>query len=906
MRHVLAAPFGALALGLSLLACPGPPAQRSANAPVWRGDGGQSSPDPLAEPARADAGTAPTVDVPPAWCGGVMRRGECVTPRPPGSDGVCAPTDENLARAARDILSPEERREAPTPRRPWDHKTTPEHMKRVADRMSLTRDERALLAKNGFVVIPGMPAHGYARAYHDIYQSQLPLYVTADSVFHAMFKTHERLVRDLEVELASREARALASMHKALAAYARELPPEVADDVDLYVSVARALLADEEPHPTRANAAEVKSLVDRAKAATAGLTTLTLFGRPRVVDFSQYRPRGHYAESEELSQYFRASMWLSRLELNLVSRASRSSQPGITPNPEPTPREAVTALAIAELASRAGTLDDWDALERAWSEIAGRREDVSPRALLSLRAKMPPGPLTLASSAPALERAVGAGYARTTRVHYMPQGSTPLPVIFTMLGPRIVSDTTAATHLVHSDVAGRATPGVADVAWMLGHDHAKGYLERELTRFPALATKLADGRRTIAAAPSTDMYGAWLGAIRALAAPPAGVLPSFVGTSAYADMRMSSIAAAYGQLRHANMLFAGQGYMEGGCEVPDGFVEPAPHVWAALRKLAVVGGNAMHALGSPEGAARYAQIDGVLAVLETIARDEVEGRALSEAQRRFLSMVVEIVPPSSDSPGRYDGWYFQMFATVDGAFDEHAFVADWFTGSDDDVAVYAGASTPRYALFVVDTGGAPRVMVGPVARGFEVRAPLSKRLSDEDAQKLTSVHEPWASSYTAPPGAAPALQVLPGPVDDDTVGVTVGLRSTRWLGAVTVELLDHHRERLGVTTVTVGRGTAVARVRAKPGSTPEVVRVVRGEFRHEQAFWDMSGRAFGGMPEVTWEETDAFGAQVRQKAERGTSPAPRGTTAPPPPATRSTIAPVRGTSAPPVSAPPRR
>lgn len=902
MRHILAAPLGALVLAITLSACPGvgvpPTAHAPPSAPTHTSpphadhtDAGAPTSD---TPALAESPAPPITGGPGSWCKGEIWAGTCLPAR---AAGVCAPTDENLARTASAILSADAERPAPTKSRAWDHKTSPEHMARVAARFGLTRDERALLAKNGFVVIPGMPAHGYARAYHDIYQSQLPLYVTADSVFHAMFKTHEKLVRDLEVELASREARALASMHAALATYARELPPEVADDVDLYVTVARALLSGTAPEPKRANATEAKSLVDRATSASGGLTTLTLFGRPRVVDFSQYRPRGHYAESEELSQYFRASMWLSRLELNLVSRASRSSQPGITPNPEPTPREAVAALAIAELASRAGTLPDWDALERAWSEIAGRREDVSPRGLLSLRAKMPPGPLTIASSAPALTRAIGAGYARTTRVHYMPQGSTPLPVIFTMLGPRIVSDTTAATHLVHSDVSGRATPGIADVAWMLGHDHAKGYLKTELARFPALASKLEDGRRTISAAPGTDIYGAWLGAIRALAAPPSGVLPSFVGTTAYADMRMSSIAAAYGQLRHANVLFAGQGYMEGGCEVPDGFVEPTPHVWAALRRLATTGARAMHALGSPDGAARYARIDGVLAVLETIARDEVDGRPLSEAQKQFLSMVVEIVPPSSDSPGRFDGWYFQMFAGVDDAFDEPAFVADWFTGSDDNVAVYAGASAPRYALFVVDTGGAPRVMVGPVARGFEVRAPLSKRLTDEDAQKLTSVHEPWAASYTAPLGQPPPLQLIPGPVDEDTVGVTLGLRSTRPLGAVTVELLDHHRERLGVATVTVGRGTSVVRVRAKAGTTPEVVRVARGEFRHEQALWDPTGRSFGGMPEVPWEESDAFAARLRQEAERRASPAPRGTSAPPPPA-RSTIAPARGSSGP--------
>ena len=67
-------------------------------------------------------------------------------------------------------------------------------------------------------------------------------------------------------------------------------------------------------------------------------------------------------------------------------------------------------------------------------------------------------------------------------------------------------------------------------------------------------------------------------------------------------------------------------------------------------------------------------------------------------------MVVEIVPPSSDGPGRYDGWYFDLFPRSGDAFTEHAFVADWFTSSNANAVVYAGATAPRLGLFVVDTG----------------------------------------------------------------------------------------------------------------------------------------------------------------------------------------------------------
>lgn len=859
-----------LSLVAALAACPAPAGPPPA-APAAPATSAAAPPDPAPPPPPTLSAEAVTL-APPIW------------PAPRVDGGVCAPSEENLARVTREILMRADDRAA-TPSHAWDKKRPPAHLERVARRFALTSEERALLTKNGFVALPAAQTRGYARAYHEIYQSQLPLYVTVDSILHAMYKSHEHLVKEAERGLATRLSRALSLMIAAYPAFARELPKEVAEDVDLYLAVARALATGEAPQPSRADRAEVAALAERATQAKGGLTTLDLFGRSRVVDFSQYAPRGHYAGDEELERYFRASMWLSRLELNLVSRASRSSQPGATPNPEETPREAVDAMALAELATRSGAQGDWDALDRAWTELAGKREDVSPRALVELTAKAKIGSLSASTAAPALKAAIGSGYGRTTRVHYMPQGSTPLPVIFTMLGPRITADGTATSHLVHADVAGRELPGIADVATMLGHDHARRYLSRDLAAYPALAARLEDGRRTLAAGEETSMGGAWLSALRTLAEAPPKSAPSFMHTHAFSEMRMSSIAAGYAQLRHEMVLVAGQPYTEGGCEVPDGFVEPAPSAFRALRALARVGARAMGAFGSADGAAHYARVDGVLAVLEQIATDEVRGRALTEAQKSFLSMVVEIVPASSDSPGRYDGWYFSLFPGLDAAFEDHALLADWFTGSDSATVVYAGARDPRFALFVVDVGGEPRVMVGPVARGFQAHGSTRKRYTDADAETLAAIEEPWAAAYTASAPPPLPLTIARGYVGDPGAPVW-GLTSTRALGHVTVELLDHHRERLAARTVTVGAQMTAVRFSDKENERAELVRVVAGRARHELSVWGPTIAAFGGMETPPWEAEGKILERVEKAATaapRPALPAPRGTSAPPPP-----------------------
>src|SRR6185295_6247675 len=51
----------------------------------------------------------------------------------------------------------------------------------------------------------------------------------------------------------------------------------------------------------------------------------TLFGTERLEDFSQFTPRGHYTDDPAMQGYFRAMMWLGRVDLRLIETASDGS-----------------------------------------------------------------------------------------------------------------------------------------------------------------------------------------------------------------------------------------------------------------------------------------------------------------------------------------------------------------------------------------------------------------------------------------------------------------------------------------------------------------------------------------------------------------------------------------------------
>jgi uncharacterized protein DUF3160 len=829
----------------SLAACAGSPPRGTEN------PAGSPAP-PVALTATASAARAP---VPDPVCRRAAERAEAEAaaadgdtsseysatvrrPRNPGD--VCAVADSNLQRAERAILAAASAGPgggagagaATAHASRWDHRTRPAGLDLVARRFQLSPPELLRLSRDGLMVLDRVSFPNYSWAFHETFQSQLPVYVSIDAILHAVFASHDGVVKELEggrlypllVTVAQR-------LHCALPAAAADYPAEVARDLDVYLTVARRLLEGSEVPGALGDPAvdrQVAALVARALAAE-GLETVTLFGRPRVIDFSQLAPRGHYQGAAH-EQYFRGAMWLSRLELNLMSRSSRSSAPGEVPDPSETPREATVALALADLAERSGQAAAIAELDRAWGALAGRREDVSLADLVDLRRRAGIASLRDPRAADQLRAAIGDRFRRTVRVHYMPEGSTDLPVIATLLGPRIVADARALMPIVHGAVPGRLRIGLADVAYLLGDDHARGYLAGELARFPDLAAGLERGRRAVkdAAPGGDDLYGAWLAAVRALAVVPEGVVPSWLDGRPYQDLRLNSMAAAYGQLKHNYVLMAGEPYAEFGCEIPDGWVEPAAAVYDALIEYAARGARVAAAIDPrDESRARrhFVRLGEVLRTLRAIVADELADRPLSSEERRFLGMVAELdIDRALDITGHpptYTGWYFDLFYEREGDGMRGAdFVADYFTSAE--TIAYLGAGAPRLGVFVVDTGGAPRVFAGPVASAYEHHAAPGPRLTDAAARELSPAarEAPWAASYTVPATAeAPSVEIGYDPKTGD-----VEVRASEDLGRVRVELLDHHRAALADRTQRVGPGTTRFRFHRRHGVGAVAVR----------------------------------------------------------------------------------
>jgi len=438
---------------------------------------------------------------------------------------------------------------------------------------------------------------------------------------------------------------------------------------------------------------------------------------------------------------------------------------------------------------------------------------------------------------------IGNGYKRSIPTQPHPDGLTDLPVIAAMFGARVSPDAAAFAPIIQPAVPLRFDVGASDVAFILGHDRAKTHLESQLQAFPALERQLGVARASLdGRMGGDDLYSMWLKAIRALAKPTAGALPTYMKSDGFADLRMNSTVAAFGQLRSSYELMTGMAYLGEGCEIPDGYVEPAAEVYDALIAYAARGKQILAKIDPADTAkaqAYFTKLDTTLRVLRSIVATELAGQPLTEAQKRWLSMVVEIVMrDGSGAAPTYAGWYFDLFRN----FADATAQPELITGiaQNAERTMYLGTGEPRIGVFVIDTGGPPRVAVGPIAHAYESQALTSEgrlALDRDDDKPMPPQLEPWTAGYLISGGPKPKLTITENWSDDTWMFDVEALAA---VGPVTLVLLDHHRVPITSQTKIIGSGKSQFRFTRGMFDKVEMVQLKYGTF---SAF---AGRQTGG------------------------------------------------------------
>jgi hypothetical protein len=648
-----------------------------------------------------------------------------------------------------------------------------------ASALALDAGETSKLGEHGFVISARQNFPTFAYGYASIYAQDLPVFISADSILFAVHRSYDDMLKELETEsLIPELGTLLDDMRSSLSSGgASALGAQARADADLFLAVAKGLLIDAPAAPVAGGSeADIQELVTGAKAAS-GAQQISLFGSAREVDFSQFKPRGHYTDSEEFQQYFRAMMWLGRMDFRLLE-----AQPDLTLKFRR--RQLEGALALGALMSGA-TKDRWGRIDSTITAFVGEHDYMIVPQLDSLLVDLKVTDLgALAKvSDETISQAILEGKYGTQRIssHIMVngvgKGTMPLSSSFALFGQRYVVDSHVFSNVVydrvqHGDVP-RMMPNPLDVAFAaLKNNQAGQLLGSELEQYK-YAPDLNAMRILVDAHPQDywegNLYNLWLSSLQTLspsadvADPATAGVPSVMATEAWGRRLLNAQLASWAELRHDTILYAKQSYGVGAaCEFPDAYVEPNPAFFKAIDAYAQRGKELVGKLDLKPG--RYAataipayfdQLHTTVSTLATMAEQERTGTPFTAEQMAFINEAVTIGKGCDGGPVGADGWYGKLFFLVSNAVRFDPTIADVHTQPDDEAGnrvgrvLHVGTGYARLLTVTVDTCNGPRAYVGLASSYMEKITENFERLDDPT----------WASTVVGKDSPTPVSDV---------------------------------------------------------------------------------------------------------------------------------------------------
>lgn len=634
-----------------------------------------------------------------------------------------------------------------------------------ASSLSLNGNEQADLSARGFAISGSQQFPSFVYGYQSIYAADLPVYISADSILYAVHESYDELLKAVEYgSLRPTLTRLLTSMRGRLeAGQAANLPLDAVNDADTYLSVTKSLLSGSfEPPVAGGNAGIAKEMFDGAQAAS-GAKGVTLFDVERIVDFSQFEPRGHYTESFELKSYFKAMMWLGRIDFRMLETQSDHSQVFHR-------RQLEAAYVLQQLMDETAHAD-WKRVDDTIAAFVGEPDAMTLPELDSLLADLNvknPQDLANLSDQTIAQAIVSGGYG-TQRIssHIMVNGlgtgTMPLSSAFLFFGQRYVLDSHVFSNVVYDRVQQgrvfRMMPNPLDAAFAaFGNSQAGLLLAPELAKYE-YSPDLASMRVLADAHPATywdaNLYNLWLGALRTLspnasevANPTAVGLPSVAGTEAWGRRLLGTQLASWAELRHDTILYVKQSYTGGAtCEFPDAYIDPYPQVFAKISQFATRGSDLVNGLDLSQAPylkdsaiAYFQRVSDVMAILQTMAEDQRTGAPHSAEHIAFVNQAVQIEMGCGD-PSGISGWYGQLFYNPPEAVKFDPIIADVHTQPMDEggntvgKVLHVGTGMPRLMVVTVESCNGPHGYVGLASSYFEKTTNDFQRMTDEEWQK---------------------------------------------------------------------------------------------------------------------------------------------------------------------------
>ena len=669
----------------------------------------------------------------------------------------------------------------------------------IIQKYNLTDDELQLLSEHHFVVTERLSFNSFAEALHNIYVKDLPVFISTDALLHAVHASYNRILMDLEINILEPQLiqflENLYSTYPQLMSryqtYTELIKP--LEDVDLYVTIAYSLVTNQKRIPHFTSQQHVDQIWEMIMSERPALVSL-FSDRLRLIDFSQFIPRGHYNQlfwdynqniERTLEDYFKAMMWLGRIDFLLTS-------PPANPAEEPwteaeLKRMNLGAVLLNELIAIAEAKSLLESNDQILTFLVGESDNLTPKELNTVL-----DTLGISSTEALLNDSTYANFQSAVTVSMNseqkilsnlflmdPFSTEPgiLPISFKLLGQRFIIDSYIFSNVVYDRIVYqnekiiRLMPDPLDITFVLGNNDALFLLKDELN-FYKYSSQMAALRYLVDSFDEnfweSSFYNLWLNTIRTLN-PPADRtgFPFFMKTAAWHQQKLNSQLASWSQLRHDNLLYGKQSYSGMYiCSFPQSFVEPNLSFFRQMINLAEKGSLLFSEI-MPDNLTLnsiqhyFAELSNTMNKLSTIAAKELNYQPLDENEIHFLRQMLF----ESENCGApvFNGWYVQLYYNSDDAIVKDFIVADVHTQPTDSAGnlvgklLHVGVGKINLGVFLADSpvnNFQPTCFVGPLMSYYEKITGNFQRLTDEEWSSLLQSDDlpprpDWVNIYLA-------------------------------------------------------------------------------------------------------------------------------------------------------------
>ncbi|MCD7947353.1 MAG: DUF3160 domain-containing protein [Oscillospiraceae bacterium] len=646
--------------------------------------------------------------------------------------------------------------------------------------LQLPDEAAGLIEQNGFAVMDSMNSREYYSLYESNRYNYVPNFITTDSAVHTFHLMYDYVLKDVERSSLAHSLKTL-SEHMAEASYQQYLQLKGTEFENAairnvaFFGVGGRLLDDS--FAVKEEAADLVNAELALIDAAAGISESPLINYGQTfsnmteyysADYSQFIPRSHYTQSEELGNYFRASMWYGQMTL-------RSAYPD----------EVRSALLMTSALQAQENEQAWYSIFETINFFVGECDDITPADYVQSLSGIygdSIGTLEEVTDAAKFEQALAV--VKTLP----PPAINSIPVYdetlqpdreaaisgFRFLGQRFTIDAAIFQRLIDRETPGRMLPNALDIPAAFGSDEAYSILKSDygVEAYPDYAGNLADIRTYTGAVEddvwTSNLYWSWLNMLRPLAGNTDRTgYPFFMENTAWTRKELNTFLGSWTELKHDTLLYGKQAMAErgdGGMEAPPppddrGYVEPNPELFGRLALLVKQTQEGLTAanLITEEADAALARLCEVANQLMEISQKELANTELTSEDYDFIR--------------NYGGdlehiWDAAKKDELDAMADEYGNVQkESYLYEHPDAIVADVATDPNGIVLEEATGFAKTIVVafprdgevvlgvGVVYSQYEFTVPLDQRMTDEAWHQALNQDEipplaAWKEAYT--------------------------------------------------------------------------------------------------------------------------------------------------------------